>query len=68
MDELGLLVKQSRTLRELDVSWNILKPQSYPTLINSLGLNRTLLTLNLSWNKLVDDLEIIEEPLVDQLI
>ena len=61
MQELGLMIEESKCLRELDISWNVLKPQSYNTLIASLKDNKTLLTLNLSWNRLVDPLEKFEE-------
>ncbi len=37
MQELGLIVAESNVLRELDISWSVLKPQSYNTLIESLG-------------------------------
>ena len=54
MQDLGVLVAESKWLSELDISWNELKPQSYNALIASLGMNKTLLTLNLSWNRIVD--------------
>ena len=64
MQDIGVIVAESVSLRELDISWNILKPESYNTLIQSIGENRTLLTLNLSWNRIVESTEtIIEEPL-----
>ena len=59
MQDLATLVEQSRTLRELDISWNLLKPQSYINLIRSLGENRMLLSLNLSWNSIVDGKELV---------
>ena len=52
---------ESKWLSELDISWNELKPQSYNTLIASLGKNKTLLTLNLSWNRIVDSIETLHE-------
>ena len=61
MQELAQLVEESKHLRELDVSWNLLKPQSYINLINSLGENRQLLSLNLSWNTIVESREIFPE-------
>ena len=65
MQELGEIVAESKTLRELDVSWNVLRPQSYIALMLSLGANKTLKTLNLSWNRLVDPLETITDPPLD---
>jgi len=61
MQELGIMVAESKGLRELDISWNVLKPQSYNTLLAGLGSNKTLLTLNLSWNRIVDTTETIIE-------
>lgn len=58
MQELGKIIAESNSMRDLDISWNMLKPQSYNYLIRSLGENRTLLTLNLSWNRIVDSTEI----------
>ena len=54
MQELAELVSDSNSLRELDISWNMLKPSSYTNLLKSLGENRLLLSLNLSWNALVE--------------
>ena len=61
MEDLGHILSESKTIRELDISWNILRPESYNTLFASLGDNRTLLTLNLSWNRIVDSNETIIE-------
>lgn len=64
MEDIGVILAESKTIRELDVSWNELKPACYNTLIASLGENKTLLTLNLSWNRIVDSNEtVIEEPI-----
>ena len=54
-------MQESRHLRELDISWNLLKPQSYINLINSLGENRMLLSLNLSFNSIFESKEIFPE-------
>ena len=59
MQELGFLVAESKSLSELDISWNVLKPQSYNTLLAGLSTNKTLLTLNLSWNRIVDSTETV---------
>ena len=56
-----MIVAESNVIRELDISWNVLKPQSYNTLIESLGSNKTLVSLNLSWNRIVDQKETIIE-------
>ena len=63
MQDIGVIVAESVSLRELDISWNILKPECYNALMSSIGENKSLLTLNLSWNRIVDSTEtIIEEP------
>ena len=62
MAEVGQIVAESRTLRELDISWNVLRPQSYIQLMESLGPNKTLQTLNLSWNRIVDTVETVTDP------
>ena len=62
MQELGEMIEESGIIRELDISWNVLKPQSYKKLIEGLGSNKTLLTLNLSWNKIVD----LQETVLDE--
>lgn len=63
MEDIGIILAESKTIRELDISWNVLKPECYNTLITSLGENKTLLTLNLSWNRIVDSTEtLFEEP------
>ena len=64
MEDIGMILAESRTIRELDISWNVLKPESYNTLFTALGENKTLLTLNLSWNRIVESIEtVIEEPI-----
>ena len=64
MEDIGTILAESKTIRELDISWNVLKPESYNTLFAALGENKTLLTLNLSWNRIVESNEtIIEEPI-----
>lgn len=62
MQEIGHIVAKSKKLQELDISWNVLKPQSYNILIASLASNKYLLSLNLSWNRIVDSTETISEP------
>lgn len=62
MEDLGILVSESKTLSELDISWNVLKPQGYNTLIESLGSNKTLQSVNLSMNRIVDSTETVIEP------
>ena len=46
-------------MQELDISWNVLKLQSYVNLINGLGSNKTLVSLNLSWNTIFEETETI---------
>ena len=64
MQELGLVLQESSRLQELDISWNILKQSSYNNLIDGLRENKTLMSVNLSWNRMLDEIEtkIIEEP------
>ena len=66
MKELGLLIAESKCITELDISNNFLKPKSYNTLLASLGANKTLLSLNLSWNRICDTTEIFEEPVLSK--
>ena len=64
MQELGLVLQESSRLQELDISWNILKQSSYNNLIEGLRENKTLMSVNLSWNRMVDEIEtkVVEEP------
>ena len=64
MQELGLVLQESSRLQELDISWNILKQSSDNNLIDGLRENKTLMSVNLSWNRMLDEIEtkIIEEP------
>jgi len=48
---LDLIVK-SRTLIELDVSWNRLNPPDLVELFKILSRNRQLQVLNISWNNI----------------
>ena len=59
MNQLADLVNESN-LRELDISWNPnIKPKAFSPLLEVLGQNRQLHTLNLSYNKLIDAPELI---------
>jgi hypothetical protein len=51
------LIHSSRTLDELDLSWNDLNPKDFGPLIQALNENKTLRILNLSWNALIDSSE-----------
>ena len=59
MQELGMVLQESKTMQELDISWNVLKLQSYLNLIIGLGSNKTLVSLNLSWNTIFEGHETI---------
>ena len=65
MEELGLMIAESTRISELDISWNLLKPQNYSTLLAGLGSNKTLLSLNLSWNRICDSNEFFDEIVID---
>jgi hypothetical protein len=56
---LALLVEESHRLKELDISWNIgVRPKFYLPLLDALGENRALTSVNLSYNSLIDAPEI----------
>ena len=57
MQELGMVLQESKSMQELDISWNVLKLQSYLNLIIGLGSNKTLVSLNLSWNTIFEGQE-----------
>ena len=58
-------VRESRRLRELNVSWQYLRPTSFYQLFNVIKQNRTLVSLNISWNKFIEDQSMV---LTDQHI
>jgi len=59
MPDLAHLVLESN-LRELDVSWNPnIKPKAFGPLLEAIGQNRQLHSVNLSYNKLIDAPELI---------
>jgi hypothetical protein len=47
-------IQSSRTLDELDLSWNDLNPKDFAPLLENLNENKNLRILNLSWNTLID--------------
>ena len=48
-------VEDSRRLRELNVSWQCLRPASFNRLLSVVRENRNLVSLNISWNKFLED-------------
>jgi hypothetical protein len=54
MTNLAELIEESDRLRELDLSWNVMRPKSYARLLTGLAENRYLTSVNLSYNTLVD--------------
>jgi Ran GTPase-activating protein (RanGAP) involved in mRNA processing and transport len=56
--KLAEMMEESDRLRELDLSWNIMRPKSYARLLTALGENRKLTSVNLSYNTLIDQAEI----------
>lgn len=51
---LAVFVEKSEHLEDLDVSWNDLLPLDFVPLLNVLSNNKTLVTLNLSCNMLIE--------------
>ena len=58
---LCLYVKKSRSLRELDLSYNEIPMRLMSQMIKVIKSNRTLTNLDLSWNQIMD-LEESEVP------
>ena len=54
LDELGDMIKESRTLIDLDISGNDCQPLHFVPLLLALTQNHVLQTLNLSWNTILD--------------
>jgi hypothetical protein len=55
MNQLADLVLDSHRLRELDISWNVgIRPKFYLPLLDALGENRSMTSINLSYNSLID--------------
>lgn len=54
MNHLADLIEDSDRLKELDLSWNIMRPKSYARLLTALSDNRYLTSVNLSYNTLID--------------
>ena len=54
-DKILTLLQKSRSLVELDISWNRLAPDNMLDLLRVLGNNRQLQSLNISWNHVQDD-------------
>ena len=54
MKLLARFVEESNYLEDLDISWNDLIPVHFTPLLEVLSRNRTLVSLNLSWNILID--------------
>ena len=51
-------IKNSRHLEELDSSWNAIKCSSLFEIVETIGFNRTLKSLNLSFNHLFDQFNV----------
>ena len=47
-------IRSSRTLIELDLSWNIFRNKNLLEFFDAIGDNKQLQNLNISWNSLVD--------------
>ena len=63
------LIKSSRQLQELDISWNGLRCHQMYEIIDVLSDNRTLQDLNLSFNNFCDQMqEKFAESTPDELV
>lgn len=51
---MALILQESAFLEHLDVSWNDLIPIHFTPLLEVVQGNRTLISLNLSWNTIID--------------
>lgn len=54
MKKVAKFVEESEYLEVLDLSWNDTRPWHFPPLMDSISRNKTLKSLNLSWNNLID--------------
>ena len=54
LQRICVLLKQSEHLEDLDLSWNDLRPMDFAPLLQVLSINRTLVSLNLSCNSIID--------------
>mmetsp|Transcript_9076 Transcript_9076/g.11082 ORF Transcript_9076/g.11082 Transcript_9076/m.11082 type:complete len:120 (-) Transcript_9076:147-506(-) len=48
-------VKKSQRLRELNVSWQCLRPSSFYQLLEVIKKNRNLVNLSIAWNKFTEE-------------
>ena len=61
---LSQVVKSSKTLISLDISWNTLKPRQMKPMIEVLSTNRKLHNLNLAWNNVSDNNSSEEDQMI----
>ena len=54
MENISVYLKNSQYLEDLNLSWNNLRPTDFDCLFPVLGSNRTLRTVNLSSNMIID--------------
>ena len=54
MKQVARFVEESAFLEDLDLSWNDVIPVHFTPLLDVLSRNRSLRSLNLSWNMIVD--------------
>lgn len=54
MENVATLVDKSEHIENLDLSWNNLLPLDFTVLLQVLSRNRTLHSLNLSCNNIID--------------
>lgn len=62
------ILNASKSLCDLDLSWNELRPQNLKALLVALSSNRTLSYLNLSWNNLGNTITSEEETWSDFVV
>lgn len=56
-------IQVSERLRELNVSWQCVLPQVFFELLKIIRENRSLVSLNISWNPLIEKLAPTEEQI-----
>ena len=54
-EKLCEFVRTTHRLRDLNVSWQSLRPATFAQLLEVIKDNRFLQNLNISWNKIVED-------------
>jgi hypothetical protein len=64
LKDIAVWLEQNNKLTQLDLSWNKQKPFRYLPLIEALAKNRSIMSVNLSWNGIFQD-EVLEPNFED---